>query len=147
MFTHITMINLLLTSILFRTERQIHALKYYFNIHMYLNAYKTSGLFSSNENKFNIYQNKMNSVQYYCIYFLIIPCISYNVDDNLKSPSLCPINSYFIYLLLIIIPICTPFCLIFLWHRVTRVRNNSIKDYVFFSSEKWLWVLHHKIRR
>lgn len=55
---------------------------------MYLNAYKTSGLFSSNENKFNIYQNKMNSVQYYCIYFLIIPCISYNVDDNLKSPSL-----------------------------------------------------------
>lgn len=81
---------------------------------MYLNAYKTSGLFSSNENKFNIYQNKMNSVQYYCIYFLIIPCISYDVDEILKSPSLCPINSYFMYLLFIIIPICTPFCLIFL---------------------------------
>lgn len=60
---------------------------------MYLNAYKTSGLFSSNENKFNIYQNKMDSVQYYFILFLIT-CISYNVDDNLKSPSLCPINYY-----------------------------------------------------
>lgn len=61
---------------------------------MYLNAYKTSGLFSSNENKFNIYQNKMDSVQYYFILFFLITCISYNVDDNLKSPSFCPINYY-----------------------------------------------------
>lgn len=26
--------------------------------------------------------------------FFLITCISYNVDDNLKSPSLCPINYY-----------------------------------------------------